>query len=67
MELSGAWEREKRKNDRATVILHTTRCEGRGYKMLKPGVVGRLRESIRRDQTHQSKAHPQRPYIETPF
>jgi hypothetical protein len=26
-------EREKRKeNDRATVILHSTRCEDRGYK-----------------------------------
>jgi hypothetical protein len=28
--LYGTWEREKgEKNDRATVILHTIRCEGR--------------------------------------
>jgi hypothetical protein len=28
----GKKERKKRLNDRASVILHTIRCEGRGYK-----------------------------------
>jgi hypothetical protein len=31
--LYGTWERGKEKeNDRASVILHKIRCEGRGYK-----------------------------------
>jgi hypothetical protein len=53
------WNLEKGKekeNDRASVILHTIRCEGRGYKDVylklfeKWGVGGKgVRESIRRD------------------
>jgi hypothetical protein len=31
--------KKRKKNDRATVISHTTRCEGRGYEdVLKNGV-----------------------------
>jgi hypothetical protein len=31
--LYGTWERRERKeNDRASVISHNIRCEGRGYK-----------------------------------
>jgi hypothetical protein len=66
-------EREKgRENDRASVILHTIQCKGRGckdvysklLKIQEEGGKG-VRVSIRRDLIDQSKAHPQRAYIET--
>jgi hypothetical protein len=59
-------ERQQGKeNGRATIVSHTTRCEGRWYKNVleiveKQGMGGkRVRESIRRDWTDQSKAHVQ--------
>jgi hypothetical protein len=54
-------ERGKGKEDDTVWVLYTIRCEGRGYKDVywKTGVGSKaVRESIQRDWTDQSKAHP---------